>query len=309
MPGTFIAGDWGTTHGRFWLIENGRIVGDERTAPGIAAFAGDSAAIAAAFDDAVAGWSPAIPAVLCGMAGASIGWRDAGYRACPAPIETLGDTTLRFTHRGRNIAILPGLKCRNIAGLVDVMRGEETQIAGVVELTGLQEAVISLPGTHNKWAIVTGGAVQHFHTALTGELFALLADHSILMRGAARDAVPGDPFRTAVCRVRDNPPIGIESMLFATRAEQLVGGLLADDAASFVSGLLIGADVRSALTMIATPPEVPVHLVCNEALAALYAAAIAEFGRTSVQLEGSSAVLAGLITAADQVFAVPSPNR
>lgn len=299
----FIAGDWGTTHGRFWLIEHGVVVGDARPAPGIAALAGDRAAIAAALDVVTAGWPIHIPALMCGMVGASVGWCDAGYRACPAPATGFGDGATRFAHNGRAIAILPGLKCRNPAGFVDVMRGEETQIAGLVALCGVGDAVVALPGTHNKWAVIAGGTVQHFHTAMTGELFALIADHSILMRGAPRDVTPGDVFVAAVRRVRENPLIGIDSMLFATRAEQLVGGMSASDAASFVSGLLIGADVRSALAMIDPPGERSVHLVCNDALAALYGAALAVFGQASHQVDGAAAVRAGLVAAASRVFA------
>lgn len=303
MPATFIAGDWGTTHGRFWLIENGLVASAERTAPGVAAFSGDVAAIAAAFDSVTSGWPVYASAILCGMAGASIGWHDAGYRACPAPVSTLGDGATRFAHHGRSIAILPGLKCRNPAGFADVMRGEETQIAGLTSLFGVSDAVIALPGTHNKWAVIAGGAVQHFHTAMTGELFALIAGHSILMRGAPRDAKPGDVFLSAVRRVRENPSIGIDSMLFATRAEQLVGGLPASDAASFVSGLLIGGDVRSALGMVDPPGAGPVYLVCNEALAALYGAALGVFGQTSIQVDGAAAVRAGLVGASTRALA------
>lgn len=302
MAGRFIAGDWGTTHGRFWLVEDGRAQGDERAAPGIATMAGDVAAIAGAFDTAVRGWPGDIPALLCGMVGGSIGWRDTGYRACPAPAANLEDYAARIDHDGRTIALLPGLKCRNAAGFVDVMRGEETQIAGVLGLTGLRDGLIALPGTHNKWAVVAGGAVQHFHTALTGELFALLADHSVVLRGSPREVAPGPSFTNAVQRVRDNPRIGIESLIFAVRAEQLVGDLSAADAASFASGLLIGADVRSALALIPSPHEMPVHLACAEPLAALYAAALGEFGRAVVTVSGQAAAFAGLVAAADHVF-------
>lgn len=290
----FIAGDWGTTHARLWLCaEDGDIL-ESREAPGVSQLDG-KAAVEAAFLAAVEGWDAALPAVLCGMVGSTIGWADAGYQDCPCPLEAMGGQALRFTAQGRAIAILPGLRARNSFGLPDVMRGEETQIFGAAAIGGERSFVAALPGTHNKWALVENGVVTSFHTALTGELYDAIARHTVLLGGKPAAVSPGAAFDAGVEAVRSNPAAGLESLVFSVRARQVAGDLPREDAGSYLSGLLIGADVRSAAAALdLTRKGLPLRIICSEQLATLYARALAAFGLESKPLSGAETVRAGL---------------
>src|SRR6266404_6581764 len=126
----------------------------------------------------------ALPAVLCGMVGSSLGWTQAPYLPCPARPEQIADACASIQEGA--IAVVPGLSCHNRFNAPDFMRGEETQILGALNLAAeLREGrcVICLPGTHTKWVVVDEGWVREFFTAPTGEVFALLRDHSVLIRG------------------------------------------------------------------------------------------------------------------------------
>ena len=295
MTPAFIAGDWGTTRARFWLCGADGVAMEMRHAPGIAQIAGGTAAVQAAFHAVVAGWDAALPAFLCGMVGSTIGWINAGYRDCPCPIADIGRQAMSFEVHGRTVTILPGLRTRNAFGLPDVMRGEETQIAGAFDLVGDQSFIAALPGTHNKWAVVEDGVVTSFHTALTGELFEAVARHTVLLGGAPAPVTAGDAFDAGVAAIRDNPGGGIESMIFSVRALQLAEALPTNEAASYLSGLIIGADVRSADAALGlSSVGRPIRIICSEHLATLYARALACFGYQGSSLSGADTVLAGL---------------
>src|SRR5450432_3790284 len=179
----FIAGDWGTSRLRLYLCDAGGHV--------LARGEGEGAAVpdcAGRFAAAALPWDKAygvLPAILSGMVGSTIGWREVPYLKCPARPETIAAAALRFEAAGRTIAILPGLSCRGKTGAPDVMRGEETQILGALRLhsrLAKGRHVFCLPGTHAKWAVVSDGAVTQFQTALSGELYELLRRHSVLAR-------------------------------------------------------------------------------------------------------------------------------
>src|SRR5262249_39761769 len=126
-----------------------------------------------------------LPLVLCGMAGSRNGWKEAAYIPCPAGSDALRASLLRFHDGELAVSIVPGGSCTNRLGAPDVMRGEETQIAGALALRpDLAEGrhLLCLPGTHTKWAYVENGRLSDFLTAMTGELFALLRDHSMLAK-------------------------------------------------------------------------------------------------------------------------------
>src|SRR5882757_3216515 len=179
----FIAGDWGTSRLRLYLCDAAGHV--------LARGEGEGASVpdcAGRFAAAVAGWDKAhdvLPAVLGGMVGSTIGWKEVPYLKCPARPGAIAGAALRFEADGRAIAILPGLSCIGKTGAPDVMRGEETQILGALRLRpelSKGRHIFCLPGTHTKWVMVTDGAVTLFQTALSGELFELLRRHSVLVR-------------------------------------------------------------------------------------------------------------------------------
>lgn len=286
----FIAGDWGTSRLRLYLCDGKGVV--LARAEGAGAAAGDHAA---RFDQAVAAWDGAhgkLPAVLGGMVGSTIGWKEVPYLSCPARAETIAGAALRFIHDGRAIAIAPGLRCINPSGLPDVMRGEEVQILGALRLDpalAKGRHVFCLPGTHTKWAVVDDGSVTGFQTALSGELFQLLEAHSVL----ARDSVIAEAGSAAFLQGLETAQqrADLLHLLFSARSRTVTGDMAKSDAASYLSGLIIGKDVGTAARLFALSG--PVHLICTPALAALYGRALEQYG--SVPIDGDAAALAGLI--------------
>lgn len=294
MPGEFnamfIGVDWGTTNGRFLLIDNGKVIA-ERAAPGIKTL-DNTAAIEKACFDTVEPWlveNPSLMIVMAGMAGSNIGWRTAPYAMTPARINAVLDKALRFTVQGTECIILPGVETAGHTGLPDVMRGEETQIFGGV---GMESGLVCLPGTHAKWAWVEDGVIMRFHTAMTGELIDIIGRNSILLNPVrAPNAQLSTAFLDGVVTARDNAA-GLEVLLFTVRSRQISGGLSNADAESYLAGLCIGADIRSALPHYQN--MYAVRIIGTPMLTALYAAALECFGVASLQIDGQHAIVDGL---------------
>ena len=289
----FIGVDWGTSNARFLLIAgNGSII-EHRSGPGIGQTDGPSV-IENIFFETVADWiaySPQLSVIMAGMVGSNIGWHMAGYADTPATLEDIASGMLVFEARGTDFTIAPGLATKRSDGLPDVMRGEEVQIFGSV---ADGDALVCLPGTHSKWARVYGGAVTAFHTAPTGELLDIIGRHSILLnpkRPVA--AMPGTAFLEGVEVARDSKT-GLESLLFTVRSRQIAQTLKTEAADSYLAGLAIGCEIKSALALYGAQSSV-VTLVGTSQLTGLYAAALACFGATAQQTDGDAASLSGLI--------------
>jgi 2-dehydro-3-deoxygalactonokinase len=196
---------------------------------------------------------------------------------------------------------VPGLSCTNASGLFDVMRGEETQLLGALRLQprfAKGRHLFCLPGTHAKWVLVEDGAVIRFQTALSGELFALLSQHSVLARGAGDVSPDHAAFAAGAAAARDEA--GLLHLLFSTRSRQLSGEIAQEEAASYLSGLIVGTEIAAALRLFA--PQGQVVLVCTPALAALYGAVLARHDLGTTVLDGDDAVLAGLTFIHDKLF-------
>ena len=297
----FIAGDWGTSRLRLYLCEASGNV--------LARGEGEGASVpdcAGRFAAAVAAWDKAhgqLPAVLAGMVGSTIGWREVPYLKCPARPAAIADAALRFEGAGRAIAILPGLSCRGKTGAVDVLRGEETQILGALRLhpnLAKGRHVFCMPGTHAKWVVVGDGAVTQFQTALSGELFELLRRHSVL----ARDSADVDPqsaaFALGLDFARANRKSDLLHLLFSTRSRVVTGEMAKTDAGSYLSGLVLGKDIATAMALLEI--DGPVQLICTPALAALYGKALATYDVKSAAIDGDRAALAGLVHAHTEIF-------
>jgi len=297
----FIAGDWGTSRLRLYLCEASGNV--------LARGEGEGASVpdcAGRFAAAVAAWDKAhgqLPAVLAGMVGSTIGWREVPYLKCPAKPAAIADAALRFEADGRAIAILPGLSCKGKTGAPDVMRGEETQILGALRLhpnLAKGRHVFCLPGTHAKWVVVGNGAVTQFQTALSGELFELLRRHSVL----ARDSADVDPqsaaFALGLDFARANRKTDLLHLLFSTRSRVVTGEMAKSDAGSYLSGLVLGKDIATAMALLEI--DGPVQLICTPALAALYGKALATYDVKSAAIDGDRAALAGLVHAHTEIF-------
>jgi 2-dehydro-3-deoxygalactonokinase len=192
--------------------------------------------------------------LLSGMVGSRQGWQEAPYCPCPAGFAEIGQHLL-WLQPGR-LAIVPGLSVQHHDGLPadfpiaqhDVMRGEEIQIFGALTLAGVPDATVVLPGTHSKWARVEQGRVTGFRSFMTGEVYALLSQHSILSRTWVADAPwHEDTFRQAVRLAQHSP--SVLSSIFATRTLALFDTLPAVQHPSFLSGLLIGEELRAMQTL------------------------------------------------------------
>lgn len=258
--GVLIGLDWGTSSLRAMLFAaDGQVLETRRQPWGIRNLpeGGFPAALAAI----TAGW-PSLPCVAAGMVGSRNGWHEVPYLELPAGAPALAAALDRGDGRPM---LVPGL--RDARG-PDVMRGEETQLIGLLAAhPELVDATIVLPGTHSKWATIRGRAIVAFRTLMTGELFALLRQHSIL--GAGIEAEAGgapEAFLEGVQATRDSGAEGAMSRLFGTRARMLDGSLAADAVPDYLSGLLIGEEFRS----MAHARHEPLWLVGDEALCARY---------------------------------------
>lgn len=239
---TLVAVDWGTSSLRGALLaDDGRVL-EERSAPrGILTV--PPGAFAIVFAELFADWMRAAGTfcLISGMAGSQQGWIEAPYCACPAGPDEVARKIIDI-EPGR-IAIVPGLTDEH-AGVPDVMRGEEVQIFGAMALTGLANGLFVLPGTHNKWARVENGRVLGFRTCMTGEFYALLAQHSILSRTIdASAALDEAAFLQGVARAGNGE--GLLHNAFGARTLALFDRMAAGRLASYLSGLLIGEELHT----------------------------------------------------------------
>jgi 2-dehydro-3-deoxygalactonokinase len=278
MASQFIALDWGTSSFRAYLVTDGQIVDERAGSDGILTV--KDGQFEAVFERYVEGWDLALPILASGMITSRQGWIEVPYRACPAGLSELAEAMVYHTTAlGRKIAFIPGLSCRN-AGVPDVMRGEETQIFGALESGN---AAFVLPGTHSKWAFVAGGKVTNFRTHMTGDVFAALKGHTILGRLMTGEQHDGAVFARGV-------HMGLEQgtqllhALFSVRTLALFDEIEGKHLASYLSGLLIGAEIAS---------EGPVELVTligSERLSEHYALALHIAGRDALIGDPNAAV-------------------
>jgi 2-dehydro-3-deoxygalactonokinase len=295
---SFVAGDWGTTHLRLFLCDHRGAILDRIDGPGIAAM---GVPFAEGFESMMKPWEArhgALPAVLCGMVGSSIGWVQAPYIACPAlPAKIIGGCV---PLRGGRVRIVPGVRCENRLRAPDFMRGEETQVLGAVTLDATLRRgmhILCLPGTHTKWVVLKEGVIDEFLTAPTGELYAALRDHSVLVGNDFRNQeVTGGPaFEEGLRQFGEFPQVPVLHRLFECRGRLLGGELAAAGAAAFMSGLLIAQDVAGALHLFADClAERSVYLIGAPSLTGLYATALKGHSCAARQLDGAAASLAGL---------------
>ncbi len=268
--------DWGTSSFRaFRLHEDGR-VRERRAAPrGILAVENGRFAeeLLRQTGDWIADGESRI--LMAGMVGSRQGWREAPYLACPAGPADIAGALVAVPFEGAEVLLVPGLTHTDAAGTPEVMRGEETQLVGVLGEIGA-EGIACLPGSHSKWAAIAGGRVAGFSTYLSGEAFAAIRGHTILgrmMKDAPTDAAA---FARGVARAGD--PGHLLHHLFGVRTLGLFGRLSESESASYLSGLLIGHEVRAALPAGGGS----VHLIGAAPLCALYARAVAAHGGTAV---------------------------
>ncbi len=248
----FIAGDWGTSNLRLYLCEykpNGHSqILDTRFGPGISQLSGDFESVFFSLaQDWLDTWGE-LPVLLSGMIGSTIGWKDAPYLSCPVDAAQVAAGRATFEARGILISILAGLRTENPLAAPDVMRGEELQMLGWLRMQNSSRGkkLFALPGTHNKWTLIENGSITNFLTAFTGELFSLLRNKSILVTDHNSINFNQNVFLDGVRAVEGLGNAHLLHALFSTRSKQVLGEMATTDAQSYLSGLIIGADVLGA---------------------------------------------------------------
>jgi 2-dehydro-3-deoxygalactonokinase len=287
----FIGVDWGTTNRRGYLINGGgEQVGEFEDGKGIMSVPAGGFPAAVAEIGARLGDKPLL---LAGMIGSNRGWVEAPYVTCPAGIEELAGALVWASDTA---AIVPGVSFIG-DGRADVMRGEEVQLLGAVA-AGLipSNCLVCHPGTHNKWAAVSAARITSFRTVMTGEIFNLLKEHSILSELLQPDVEPDAAFRSGVRRALDYHDAQAE--LFTVRARVLLGQAPREEAGSYASGLLIGSDIRIGLSGNSANHVI---VMGRPELTELYAAALDEAGVGSAELDGEECFLAGIRQIAERI--------
>jgi 2-dehydro-3-deoxygalactonokinase len=269
-----IAVDWGTSSLRCYRLDaDGKFLESRSSNDGILNVA--PGGFPQALEAQIRGWDET-PIVMSGMVGSRQGWAEAAYVPCPAGFEEIAAKLLEVRWGVRRAWIVPGLSCSDSAGVPDVMRGEETQILGC----GV-EGTLCLPGTHSKWVEVEGGRIERFSTFMTGEVYAVLKQHSILGRMMEAGTPDTGAFADGVRRSGETG--GLLHHLFGVRTRGLMGGLAPAASASYLSGILIGHELRSQdarqFSLLGAPE-----------LVALYQQAAAALGMQARILDATAAV-------------------
>ena len=275
--------DWGSTSLRAFLINaQGDVLETRSSGAGASTLVG-APAFEAALSEVLGDWQQlGLPMLACGMVGSKHGWREAAYATCPADVSALAAQSV-----GAGLAIVPGLIYLPADAPPDVMRGEETQIVGALALHPqlAQDACIVLPGTHSKWARIEVGRVTGFATHMTGELYALLRTQSVLGRLMVDGPSDEAAFVAGVDAARDGAGLGLAHQLFAVRTLGLTERWPATSLADYLSGLLIGDELRAGIAAHGAPQV----LIGEAALSARYATALARFNVSAPLLLNNTA--------------------
>lgn len=287
--------DWGTSNCRaFRIARDGSVVETRTSVKGILAVEGGD--FAGTFSALIGDWLAERPApvLMSGMIGSRQGWLEAPYVELPAGEAQIAAALAPVRFEAHTVRIVPGLVGPGLAGGRDVMRGEETQIIGALDAVAEVSGVLCLPGTHSKWVKVENGRIVRFATFMTGEVFGVLRQHSILGRLMEGDAHDDAAFDAGIERGRREG--GLLHQLFAVRTDGLFAATPASGLASFLSGLLIGHEIRAAHEAFGASRVV---LVGAPALAARYSTALAAENLRSVVVAGDVAAAGGLWRIAD----------
>ena len=296
VPTDIVLADWGTSNLRLWAMDAaGHICAEHRSDKGMGQL--DRNGFAPELGRCLAAMAvPAdTPVLICGMAGAAQGWHEAPYLDAPCELSAIGDGAVRVEHDGRDIRILPGIAQRDRTA-PDVMRGEETILYGLAR-TSQGDATICLPGTHAKWARLSGGYLTGFRTMMTGEMFALLGEASILRHTVGTSDWSDADFAAAVAEAHEAPADCLGT-LFGLRAGPLLFGNAAASGSARLSGLLIGAEIATGMA----GSNAPLCLVATGGMADRYATALTTLGIDFDMADAEDAVRNGLFALAARIW-------
>lgn len=299
----FAGVDWGTTRFRAWLLAaDGEVLAERRADDGLLATERDRFGDVLEGHLAAMGADAALPVLACGMVGSRQGWVEVPYVDVPAKLTDVAAKAVRVPGTKRDIRIMPGMAQRD-PSQPDVMRGEETQLAGVAGLHG-GDTLVCMPGTHCKWVELRDGSVSRFTTWLTGELYSLLAAQSILRHSIGTAGATVEAGDSMFAKWLDDGlahPGDATSRLFRIRASTLLFDLKPAEAAAALSGLLIGSEVASAKAHFDAAGRT-VTLVVSGKIGALYVEALQRAGLKATLIDAERTVRLGLMEAARTVF-------
>ena len=293
----FIAGDWGTSNLRLYLCRYEANASssllETRFGPGISQMSGD---FEDKFFSLAQDWFDAhgeMPVLLSGMVGSTIGWKDAPYLSCPVGVDQIAEGRVSFSARGIDFSILAGLRTTNPLHAPDVMRGEELQMLGWLQSQAEQpeRRLFALPGTHNKWTLIENGNIVNFLTAFTGELFALLRNHSILITDQNTFSFNNEVFLQGVHTFDELGEAELLHALFSTRSKQVLGEIAGTDALSYLSGLITAADVHGAVRLFGETDSVTI--IGEPTLTQHYITVLNHYGIDGQACDPSSIAIAG----------------
>jgi 2-dehydro-3-deoxygalactonokinase len=292
-----IFADWGTTNRRAWAVDrDGQVLDQRKDDQGLLGV--KDRAFEASFRAFIKDWltraAPTAPIVMAGMVGSKLGWREAPYLATPAKFSDIAKHLIALPDLdGHPVRIAPGLSARE-AGRPDVMRGEECQLYGLW-LSSQARRLCVLPGTHSKWAEIRDGGLAGFRTYMTGELFSQLCSTGTL----AQLMKPGAPhaeaaFQRGLAVSEGATAGGLLNRLFSVRSLGLFAELPGEALASYLSGILIGAELRDATAGVTGAVAVIGSSRMNE----LYVSALHAIGITAEPIDGDPLLRAALLAIA-----------
>jgi 2-dehydro-3-deoxygalactonokinase len=288
-----IAINWGSSNFRAYKLDaKGNIEGEKSSGCGAVSVqpGGFLDALMAEVGDWL--WEGDGRVLMCGMVGARRGWKEAPYVPVPATFDQVAEGVIRLAVESFDPRIVPGLMGADESGVPEVLRGEETEIFGC-ENDLANYTQLCLPGTHTKWVRVESGKIASFSTSMTGDLFKAIRENTILRSCTQKEPTDGDAFLQGVARARQ--PGELAHHLFGVRTLVLTGAMQEPAASSYLSGLLIGHEVKA----MAREDET-VHLIGDPALCSLYARALHECGVNS-SVEPPDAALRGLVRIAGKL--------
>ncbi|SIO31311.1 2-dehydro-3-deoxygalactonokinase [Vannielia litorea] len=291
MIASWIAADWGTSNLRLWAIgPEGEVIGRASSNKGMGKL--DPSGYEPVLLELAEPWlgRHATDVLICGMAGARQGWVEAPYAAAPCKPAGLPPVSAPTDDPRLRVRILPGVSQSDPA---DVMRGEETQVAGFLAGNPAFDGILCLPGTHSKWVHVSAGEIVSFRTFMTGELFSLLSSQSVLRHALHGEGWDESAFAQAAA-VAMSRPERLASSLFSLRAASLLTGLAPGTARARLSGTLIGLELAAARPYWLGQR---VALIGGPLLTEPYAKALAAQGLAPEIHDGENLALAGLTAA------------
>ena len=295
-----VAVDWGTSNLRAALLgAHGEVLETCSRARGILAV--EDGAFSAELDAVCRDWRKAkqnIPVLMSGMIGSQQGWVEAPYLNAPCDLSDLIKNKITVPDTGKSVQIIPGIKARTKHGAPEIMRGEETQVGGVIERHGVRDGLFCIPGTHSKWVHVRDGRIEDFATFMTGEVFAILKEHSILGRlMGSSDTFDEAAFKQGLAR--SNQPGSLLHRLFSARTLGILDEIPTSSLTSLLSGQLIGAELRGVTELYGKLDHV--NLLSSGTISRSYSQALEAANVNTTIWNAEEAAWAGLWVAAESL--------